>query len=260
MPIFTLTTDLGLKDYYLASVKATILACCPEAKIIDISHQVSKFDIQQAAFILGNVYRDFPDETIHLIGVLPEKTKECPYVIVSAQKQFFIGADNGIFSLIPGLSPEKIFEIKSDSEPGTFPLKDVFIKAACHIASGKSVEEIAKIKKSVNQRTGFYPVVNENTIRGSVIYIDDFGNLVINISRDTFEALGRDRKFNITIRSGRYIIKKISKSYQSVPPGEMLALFSRSGYLEIALNAGNAYKLLGIQLNDIVLVEFFESD
>lgn len=258
MSIITLTTDLGLKDYYVASVKGAILSQCPEAVIVDISHQVSKFDILQAAFILGNSYRDFPDGTIHIIGVMTDKTKENPHVAIFCDQQYFIGNDNGIFPLMLNNRPEKIVEIEisRDKNSISFPVKDIFVNAACHLCKGENIETLGKERNQLYQRTGFNPIVNENAVRATVIYIDDFGNAFVNISEQLFNEAGKGRKFSISFRGGGYTIKKISRNYYNVPPGEMMAFFSAIGFLEIAINTGNASELLGLKVNDIVLVDF----
>jgi S-adenosyl-L-methionine hydrolase (adenosine-forming) len=258
MPVITLTTDLGLKDYYVASVKAAILSRCPEAVIIDISHLVPKFDILQTAFILGNVYADFPAGTIHLIGVMAEKPHERPFVAVAFKGQYFIGADDGTIPMITIGKPDLIIEFHArEKTHAAFPLKDILAEAACHILMGGKPEEMGKIKNQLFQKTGFHAIVTENTIRGSVVYIDDFGNVFVNITERLFLDAGKKRKFLISFRAGGYTIKAISKNYGSVPPGEMLAMFSATGFMEIAINTGNASELLGIKLNDIVLVDFY---
>lgn len=259
MPVITLTTDLGLKDYYLASVKAAILGQCPEAVIVDISHQVQKFDILQAAFIIANTYRDFPDGTIHIIGVMPG-TKEKPSIAVFCNRQYFIGADNGIIPLIVGNQPCQAVEITIPRKKNslTFPLKDIFVRAACHLARQGKLEDLGKPRNELLEKPGFKPVVTENSVRGTVVYIDDFGNVFINITGELFHEAGKGREFLISFRAGGYSIKTISSNYNDVPPGEMLALFSSTGMMEIAINTGNASELLGIRLYDIILVDFEE--
>ena len=142
MPIITLTTDLGTVDHYVSAVKATIIRQLENVNIIDISHDIPTFNIIHAAFVLKNVYQDFPSGTIHIIGVNTETDKDCSHLIVYANEHYFIGSDNGIFSLILDLKPDKIFEITtaSDSDNENFPIKDIFTKSACHIARGGKLE------------------------------------------------------------------------------------------------------------------------
>lgn len=258
MPVITLTTDLGLKDYYVASVKAAILNQCSEAIIVDISHLVPKFDILQAAFILRNTYSDFPEGTIHIVGVMPDKIKDRAYVAVAYNHQYFVGSDNGIIPLIIENRPDQIIELDAvrGAKNLTFPLKDILVKAACKLAKGNKPETLGKQKNELVERTGFHPVITENAIRGTVVYIDDFGNIFVNITEKLFHESVKGRKFLVSFRTGGYSIKTISKNYNDVPPGEMLAIFSTTGFLEIAINTGNASELLGIRLSDIILVDF----
>ncbi|PCJ83321.1 MAG: hypothetical protein COA57_11500 [Flavobacteriales bacterium] len=257
MAIITLITDHGTKDFYVSSVKGAIYSQFPEAKIIDITHEVPKFDIAQAAFILRNAYKDFPEGTIHIIGVLPNVSSDSPHLAVQCDGQYFIGADNGIFSLIFDKTPDKIVELNITYDSNfPRPIRDVFAKAACHIARGGTLEVIGNPKSDINEKSMFRAVVDNNTIRGTVIYVDNYGNVVTNISEPLFKEVGRGRPFTISFRFPGYDITKISKSYNDVVESERLALFGASNFLEIAINVGEASGLLGLHLKDIVRVEF----
>ena len=136
MPIITLTTDLGTTDHYVSAVKATILRQLDDANIVDISHDIPPFNIIHAAFVLRNVYLEFPQGSIHIIGVNAESNDDANHIAVFANGHYFIGTDNGIFSLLLDVKPDKIVEITAtrDSDNENFPIKDVFAKTACHIA------------------------------------------------------------------------------------------------------------------------------
>lgn len=258
MSIITLTTDHGHKDFTVSAIKGTILKELPEAKIVDISHEVPKFDIVQAAFILRNAYRHFPNNTIHVIGVLPHETTEIAHVAIKHENQYFIGADNGIFSLLFDTKPDQIFQVNivSPQEDSFGPTRDVFVKAACHIARGGTLEVIGRPKEEIHQRELFRPIINQNSIRGYVIYIDHFGNAITNISELLFKDIGQGRPFKISLRIPGYDIREISKKYIDVPQGERLAMFGISQFLEIAIHVGNASELLGLKINDMVTVDF----
>lgn len=258
MAVITLTTDLGLKDYYVSSIKGAILSQCPDVRIIDITHNLPRFDIAQAAFIIRNVRKEFPPGTIHIIGVMPAATPETPHVAVEAEGQYFIGADNGMFSLIFDRAPDKIVEltISQDTDFLTFPTKDIFVKAACHLARGGTLEVIGGPKDAVMEKSIFKPIVDAHTIKGTVIYIDYFGNVITNITQQLFKEALKGRKFFIACKDPSYNIKTISKDYSNVPVNELVALFGATGFLEIAINIGNASKLLKIELGDIIRIEF----
>ncbi len=257
MAIITLTSDWGLKDHYAASVKGAILRHLPDARIVDISHQVPAFDLNQAAFIIRNVYRNFPEGTIHILAINTEASTETPHTMVYHHGHYFIGADNGIFSLLFDDRPARIIELDviQDSDYFTFPSRDVFVKVACHIASGKPMEALGHPKENLMQKMAFKPVIQEDLIKGKVIYVDHYENVFVNITETLFNSIVKHRKFTITFRSPNYRITTISKSYKDVNPGEMLALFSTSGYLEIAICQSRASSLLGLKMDQLVLVE-----
>ncbi len=258
MSIITLITDHGTKDFTIAAIKGSIYKELPEINIVDITHDVPKFDMMQGAFILRNAYKYFPKNTIHIIGILPNETTEISHVVVFHEHQYFIGADNGIFSLLFDTIPEKVIELNISAIEGNFvrPTRDIFVKAACHIARGGTIEVLGRKKDTILQLQTFRAITNKDSIRGYVIYIDNFGNSITNISELLFKEIGRGRPFTISFRVPGYSIREISKSYSEVPHGERLALFGASGFLEISINIGNASELLGLNINDIVLVEF----
>jgi S-adenosylmethionine hydrolase len=257
MAIITLTSDWGTKDHYTGAVKGSILRRFPEARIVDISHHIPPFDLNQAAFIIRNFYPDFPVGTVHILAINTEAAISSPHTIVEYHGHFFIGADNGIFSLICDEPPERIIEIDvmQDSDYFTFSARDVFVKVACHIAQGKPLEELGRIRKTLAERMSFKPVIQGDMIKGKVIYVDNYENAFTNITESLFKSFVKNRKFSITFRSSAYRIESISRAYQDVAEGEMLALFSASGYLQIAMNRGPAAKLLGLGMDQAVIVE-----
>lgn len=258
MAIITLISDWGLKDHFAGVVKGTILRYDPSIQIVDITHMISPFNFSQASFVLRNSYPDFPDGTIHIIGVNTDESTTQPHVAIFHKGQYFIGADNGIFSLAFDEFPEKVIviDVIQDNHLFTFSTRDRFVKAACHIASGKRIEDLGYPVNKITERIHFKPVVEQSVIKGKVIYIDGYENLYVNISREVFEKASRQRNFSIKLRNSEYDINKISKSYRDTEPGNSVALFNSTGLLEIAVNEGNASGLLGIYLNDFIRIEF----
>jgi S-adenosylmethionine hydrolase len=256
MPIITLTSDWGQRDYFLGAVKGKILSLLPSASIIDISHGISPFNLKQASFIIRNSYPHYPKGTVHILSILTEKTEKVPHLAVKYDGQFFIGADNGIFSLIFDHDPEKIIRISSSDEKGVkdIPARDRFVESAVHLASGRPIEQLGEPVSQWKEQLHFLPVVSGDVIRGVVIYINQYENVVTNITRELFDKTSRGRKFVIEFRGET--LNAISKSYQEVPIGEIVALFGSTGHLEIAINQGNAGSLLGLDINDPVRVEF----
>lgn len=257
MAIITLTTDLGSKDFYQAALKGSILAALPTAQIVDITNEIPSFNISYAAFILKNAYPYFPKNTVHLIGIDSVFSENSRYMAVRYKDHYFVGADNGIFSLLFEESPEEQVElnIMQDVKFLHFPLVDIFVKAATHLARGGKLKDIGIPTGTIEQRSTIQPVIEHDMIRGSVIYIDTFCNVITNITKDLFTKIQRNRDFTLFFRKSE-TITQLSWHYNEVPEGEKLCLFGISNHLEIAINKGKASGLLGLHINDIVRVEF----
>ncbi|MGB4773847.1 MAG: SAM-dependent chlorinase/fluorinase [Daejeonella sp.] len=257
MAIITLTTDLGDKDFYQAALKGSILSQLPNANIVDITHDIAAFNIPQAAFVLKNSFHYFPKNTVHLIGIDSVFNKNTRYIALKYKEHYFIGADNGIFSLLFDEEPSEIVElnIMQDLKFLHFPLSDIFPKAASHLAKGGKLKDIGLPVNNVEQRMTLQPVIEESIIRGSVIYIDSFQNVITNITKELFTKFQRNRDFTLFFRRNESI-SQLSWHYNEVEEGEKLCLFGISNHLEIAINKGNASGLLGLNLGDIVRIEF----
>ncbi len=261
MTIITLISDWGLNSHYRASVKGSILRQIPDARIVDITHTLPAFDIMSCSFILKNAYPDFPPGTIHIVAVNTEASTQSPHILVKANDMFFIGADNGVFSL---LFEDQEFEaieldIMQDSDYFTFSTRDVFIKAAALIAGGKKLSSLGTHYKTLKKMIAFQPIITESRIEGKVIFVDDYENVFVNIDKTTFRKVGKGRTYTIKLRHPGYAINTLRTSYSDVEQGERLALFGSTGFLEIAINQGKASSLLGLEVTDSVVIEFDEA-
>lgn len=257
MAIITLTTDLGHKDFYQAALKGSILSQLATANIVDISHEISPFNIPQAAFILKNSFHYFPKGTVHLIGIDSVFNESTKYLALKYRDHYFVGSDNGIFSLLFDEKPSEIVElsIMQDLKFLHFPLSDIFPKAVSHLAKGGKLSEIGIPVNDIEEKMTLQPVIEPDMIRGSVIYIDIFQNIITNITKEVFTRVQRNRDFTLHFKRNE-TIKQLSWHYNEVPEGEKLCLFGISNHLEIAINKGNASGLLGLNLNDIIRIEF----
>ncbi len=253
MAIITLTTDLGDKDIYQAALKGSILKLLPSVNIVDITNSVAAYNIQQAAFILKNSFYYFPDATVHLIGIDTVFNSETRYLAIKYKNHFFVGADNGIFSLMFDKVPDEIVEINimQDLKFLHFPLADIFVKAACHLAQGGKLTEIGLPVSGIEKKMNLQPVIEKNLIKGSVIYIDSFQNVITNITKEFFNREQNGRLFKLSFKRNESI-DHLSWHYNEVPEGEKLCLFGISDHLEIAINKGNASGLLGLGIWVIV--------
>ena len=259
MSIITLTTDLGNKDSYLATVKASIYSQISDVKIIDISNNISPFKIYEAAFILKNCYKDFPDGTIHIISVDDEISVRSEHVAIKVNNQYFIGSDNGLFTLfLNEIKAEKIVKLNISQKTNctTFAIKNIFVPAACHLARGGTMEIIGTVTSDLEvQKMELQPVFNNNILKGLIIYVDNYGNAFSNITKEQFYKLKRN-SFSIMFGREDEKITKISSKYKDVPIAEKLAIFGENNLLQIAINQGQANKLLGLNLHETIRVEF----
>lgn len=275
MAIITLTTDFGEKDHFAAAVKGAIYSELEDVKIVDISHWVSPFHIMEAAYIIQNAYSSFPAGTIHIIGIDSELNPENKHIAVLLDGHYFICANNGIISMLANeIKPEKIVEINiHDKVITNFPVLDVFVKVACHIARGGTLEVIGKQIDTIKELRGIRPTINQEAtqIMGSVIYIDNYGNVITNITKSKFEEIAKGRSFKITARTANF--STIHSHYSDainfdIPAqkrdedGKKIALWNSSNYLELSIyksnpaTVGSAKSLFGLHYRDTVTINF----
>ncbi|MBV2245642.1 MAG: SAM-dependent chlorinase/fluorinase [Lentimicrobium sp.] len=256
--IVTLTTDWGARDHYAGIVKGMLLSRLPDANVVDITHQVDPFNVKQASFILRNAFPYFPKGTIHIVGINTEESEKTPHVAMEYKGQYFIGADNGIFTLLFDERPDAVVEITLPQETGffIFSTRDRFVKAAVHLANGGSITGLGHSRQELTALIAMKPQVNGNSLNGRVIYIDHYENVLLNITIKEFEDFGTRRRFNLNIRGKRHKIRQVCEAFSDVIPGEIVVLFSTTGHLEIGINRGNAAGLLGLKIDDVVIVEF----
>jgi S-adenosylmethionine hydrolase len=274
MSIITLTTDYGLKDHFVGALKGKILSEYSEASIVDISHDIDPFNTAEASYIISASYASFPKGTVHIIGVDLESNKENQHIAMQWNDHFFISADNGILSMLTQkIIPQKIVAITiHDRLHSDATDLDVFVKVACHIAKGGVLNVIGKEINNLKQVTDLQVTFSDdgNLLKGNVIYIDHFGNVVTNISKKQFIEAVKGRSFEIVFN--RIVIKTILPYYSAIASsdkypikyyeGEKLAIFNEAGFLEIAifrsnpLTVGSASTLLGLNYRDVVSIRF----
>lgn len=276
MPIVSLTTDFGQKDYFVSAIKASLQIEVPDSPVIDVSHQISPFNHTEAGYVLKNAYGAFPKGSIHILGVDSERTPENRHIAMLLDGHYFIGADNGIFSLISGDTlPEKIVEINIHQNiVSSFPVLDVFVKVAGHLSRNGSLDVVGKSITKIKELTNIKPVVSPdgNSLLGSIIYIDNYGNVITNITKKTFQSVGKSRDFTIFARTVKF--RKIVNHYSDAidfsltrdkreEDGKKLALFNTAGHLELSiyksnpLTVGSAHSLFGLNFRDPITIEFY---
>ncbi len=254
MPIVTLTTDFGWKDYYLAMIKGAMLCQRRDLNIIDITHDINNYDIVQAAYLFRNAWPSFPKGTIHVVSVNDFNEGKNSFLAIRHEGHYFIGPNNGVFSLVFEKMPSEVYQLDFQDR-GEFPLKEVYAKAVGHLANDKPFQEIGLPAHETVSRITFQPVIGPAQIKGAVIHIDKFENVVLNIPKSLFKQVGDKRSFTLSFKR-HDPIKRLSRHYHDVPVGEVLTRFNSSGHLEIAINMGKAASLLGLNLEDAVQIDF----
>lgn len=275
MSIITLTTDYGNKDYSVSELKAKIYNEISDVRIVDVSHNISPFNLTEAAYIIKSAYRHFPKGSIHIIGIESDLTPENAHIAMKFDDNYFIGADNGVFSMIIGdFKADSMVEINIHKNyNNTITANDVFVKIATHISRDGKLEVIGKKIDSIKEIKDIKPVVSSdnNQIIGSVIYIDNYGNVVTNITQNIFDKIAKSRPFTIYARNVKF--DKIFNNYSdaidySVPKdkreedGKKIALFNNLGYLELSIyksnpsTVGSASTLFGLGYRDQISVHF----
>jgi S-adenosylmethionine hydrolase len=252
MPLVTITSDLGTRDFYLAALKGTIISNCGQVPLIDVSNAVKQFDIKEAAFLIRNAYKYFPIGTIHLIHVNANEGRGKLMVAV-AEGHYFITFDNGILSLMFDTPPSEIYQVNEELlEDNTLLYEGAIAKVIDLLLKEYRPSDFAHLTTDTTNYRLLQAITSNGSIKGTVIYIDHFGNAVVNITQKLFNQFIGERSF--TVMANVANTKSISKAYSETEEGEMVCLFNSEGYLEIAVNKGKAESLMGLKVGSSVLV------
>jgi len=263
-PIITLTTDFGYKDHYVAAMKAVILSICPQASIVDITHGVPKYDLRAGAYVLKAAHRFFPRGTVHVAVVDPGVGTERRGIAVKTTNHVFIGPDNGVLSLAAlddGVEEVRVIENRMLTLPSvshTFHGRDIFAPVAAHLARGIPFSVVGPLAREGMFVPEFVePKVEGRTLECEVVYIDDFGNVILNAERKHLSLLGANYGDRCKVQiKGFQIEMAFLPSYGYVSEGEPLLLINSEGHLELAVNRGNAARFFGLKSGDKVNVSF----
>jgi S-adenosylmethionine hydrolase len=257
LPLISITSDFGSDSHYVAALKAHILQVLPSASILDISHNITSHNILQAAFVVRNSYKNFPEGSVHLIAVDSNIHKYKKYLVLEHAGQYFITSDNGIADLLFDVDPSSVWQFADELivKEDLFPEKNIWSKVAAVLITKQKFETFLRPYAGHRKMQSLKAVVSDDKIITSVIFIDSYQNAFLNISKSEFEREQNGRKFKLYY-APRHPITKISNTYTDVPEGDELILFNENGYLEIAMNKGKAASLLGLKLGNQVIVEF----
>ena len=248
MPLLTFTSDIGSQDFLVGAIKGQLLTTNPTFNIVDISHNLSPFNYPQAAYVCRNAIKNFPEGTFHLVLVNLFDQRPEHLLLVKYNNQYIGCADNGLITMILEEVPQNIvaLSLTKSAQKNTLYCASVFAKAFDQILNGEAFETIGDPNISIEVKNPLRALLGNNWIEGQIIFIDNFENVIINITKEEFEEQRRGRSFKIVFKRDE-VIDKISDTYADVTESEKLALFNSAGYLEIAINKGNAAGLFGLQ-------------
>ena len=261
--VITLLTDFGTKDYFVAEMKAVILKINPKAIIVDITHDVEKYNIMNASFILACAYKWFPKGTVHVVVVDPGVGTPRRGIAIKTKNYYFVGPDNGVLmmaALKDGI--EKVVEITNKKYmlgeiSTTFHGRDIFAPVAAYISLGISLDKIGKqIHDYIIPNYASPKIICKNKVEGLIIHIDSFGNIITNINKDIIEKIGLNYYDNVRIIIGNHeLITKFLPSYGYAKEGDFLTLIDSENFFEISINKGSAARILKVNTGDKVIIE-----
>jgi S-adenosyl-L-methionine hydrolase (adenosine-forming) len=258
--LITLTTDFGLADHFVAAMKGVILSLAPRARIVDVTHEITPYDVNEAGFVIAQAWHWFPKGTVHAVVVDPGVGSERRPILVEAGGHFFVGPDNGVFSMIYSATKHKVRVISNPkvmrSEISrTFHGRDIFAPAAAHLARKTPAARFGKVMRDYVRSPLAQPrQLGRSQWTGMVLKVDRFGNLITNFHVDRFSGI-KTRPFELRI--AREKIRRLALTYSEAEIGEVFVIVGSSGDLEIAANRENAAKTLGCGNGATVELELF---
>jgi S-adenosylmethionine hydrolase len=257
--IVTLTTDFGLKDPYVAEMKAAILGICPKTVIVDVTHEIAKFNIQMGAYVLASAAPYFPARTVHVAVVDPGVGTQRRPIAIQTKQGFFVGPDNGI--LVLAAEKQAIESIHELTNPrfmlpkvsNTFHGRDIFAPVAAHLLNGVKPSEFGPEIRGATETEFTKATWKNGMLFGEVLHVDGFGNIITNINQ---REVGRNHvkdEINVEL-AGNKLKLKLCKAYGETKPQESIALIGSHGFLEISVNQGNAAEKFKTKTGDTVVV------
>jgi len=252
MAVITLTTEWRPDDIYNGIIRGKLCTLCPGTPIIENASNISPFNISHGSFIIRNTFMNYPAGSVHIICILSESQKGGAHLIVKSRGHFFIGTDNGIFSLILNAEPDEIIRI--DPGEATDEL-EIFARTAAGLVSGNLPSELGSPLTRISETLPLRATIDAGVIIGSVIFIDSYGNAISNITREIFYRVFENKDFIIYIVSNLNFTDTISHSYSDVPVGDLAARFNSLELLEISINGANVSELLSIEIGSSVRID-----
>jgi S-adenosyl-L-methionine hydrolase (adenosine-forming) len=255
-PVITLLTDFGSADHYAGAMKGVMLGICPDAQLVDISHEIAPYAIVEAAFTLAQAWTCFPEGTVHLVVVDPGVGSARRPLMVEAGGHRFVAPDNGVLTMlydavptheVRGITASRYFRPPVSR---TFHGRDIFAPVAAHLANGLAAAELGE---SVGDylRFGFASPARtgEKTWTGTILKTDHFGNLITNFDSKTWQRLAAEP---FEMRVGRHLVTRMASHYAEANTGELFVIEGSAGFLEVSLNRGSAAETVGTRPGDML--------
>ena len=247
MNIVAMLTDFGRRDWYVASMKGCILSLAPHTVCVDITHEIQPGNIRSAAFVLTQCFRDFPEQTVFLCVVDPGVGTERPAIAVRLGRAYLVGPDNGLFSFLMEREKEcdvEIHVIENETffreRPSlTFHGRDIFAPVSAHLAKGIAISDLGPRLKTIERLNWPQANYQQRGATGEILYLDHFGNAITNFTQKKLDSNLQSDKLNLTVGIN---IFPLVKTFGDVAEGEPLAYYGSCGFVEIAINGGNAAK------------------
>jgi S-adenosylmethionine hydrolase len=260
LPIITLTTDFGGADHYVGALKAAILSVSTQIAIVDISHEIPAHDVLEAGWVLLNAFSAFPSRTVHVAVADPGVGTSRRPIVAVAQDHLFVGPDNGIFSFIWEVEPPwQVYHITAthymrSPVSDTFHARDIFGPVAAHLARGADASNVGDpIEDYMRLDLPRPRVMQEGVVKAFVAHVDRFGNVVLNVTQSSMEALlEKTQAAGFVAASGSTRITQRLRAYGEAPAGTPFLLYNSSGFLEIAANQSRASELLKVRRGDVI--------
>ncbi len=248
IPVLTLSTDIGTKDYLTGAIKGQLLSVVPGITIADISHELSAQNYFHAAYICQHAFKHFPAGTLHIIIVNLFETPPQHLLLAKHQDQYIICPDNGILTMITGTQPKDMvaIEVAHKAHFGLLTCTASIAGVIAKLHAGEPFSKLGKPVINILEKYPLRPTAGADWLDCQIIFIDHFENVIVNLTKEEFEEQRKGRKFKIELKNNE-IIESLSENYASVAPGDVLAWFNSAGYLEIAVNKGNVAALFGLE-------------
>ena len=248
MPVITLTTDIGQNDYIVGAIKGQLVSANAACNIVDITHHLSPYNYQQTAYICRNAYKHYPPGSFHILLVNLFDSNPAHLLIAAYNNQYIICPDNGILTMITGNKPNTIAAVQLPITKGidTLQFTRVMAQSIAQLSAGKALQILGEPITNIEEKYPLRATIGPDWMEGQIIFIDNFENVVVNITSEEFNEQRRGRNFSIVFVRNE-VINHISDNYAAAAAGEKLAWFNSAGYLEIAINKGNMAGLFGLQ-------------